>query len=238
MNIELIRRNECISMTEAYMKNKLYKSDGWLKSPIKTVRDILPLLRELKDDCRILDLGCGVGRNSIFLANELSGCTIDCVDILEIAIEKLAENAMEHGVDDKIKCIVDSIESFRISASSYDLIMAISALEHVESEDVFATKLVDIRDGVRHKGVVCLVVNTDINECNIISKESLSPQFEVNLSHEKVRHYLFDVFSGWTVIKDSLSHQEYELPRGTITSRLSTNVVTFVAQKTENITLD
>lgn len=232
MNIEMIRRNERLSLTEVYTKDKLYKSDGWLKAPIKTIREILPLLRELNKDCRILDLGCGVGRNSIFLAKELPGeCKVDCVDILDVAIKRLVENAAEYGVSDKINSFVDSIENFEIGVSNYDLIMAVSALEHVKSEKLFASKLSDIRDGLRSGGIVCLVINTDISERDIDSGKLLEPQFEVNLSHEKVESRLTNIFSGWTIIKNVLSHQEYELPRGLITSRLSTNVVTFVAQR-------
>ena len=67
------------------------------------MQEITPLF-EKKDNLRVLDLGCGVGRNSIFVAEQFSeiDCHIDCVDILDIAIEKLRDNAKEHKVSKNI----------------------------------------------------------------------------------------------------------------------------------------
>lgn len=42
--------------------------------------------------------------------------------------------------------------------------MAISALEHVEDENVFYRKLQEIKDGIRGNGIVCLVINADLKE--------------------------------------------------------------------------
>ncbi|WP_051538119.1 class I SAM-dependent methyltransferase [Butyrivibrio proteoclasticus] len=86
------------------------------------------------------------GRNSIFIADQLAGngCQIDCVDILEIAIEKLRANAREHGISNCIYGYVDTIEHYPIAENLYDMIIAISALEHVESREVFLNKLKEI----------------------------------------------------------------------------------------------
>ena len=65
--LERIRENEERSHTKIYSSEKLYDSDSWLNKPVKTVRDILPLLASY-DELHVLDLGCGVGRNSIFIA--------------------------------------------------------------------------------------------------------------------------------------------------------------------------
>ena len=82
-----------------------------------------------------LDFGCGVGRNSIYVAECFKGknCLVDCVDLLNIAIEKLKENAKAHGVLESINGVVGTIEDFEIAKGEYDLIMAVSALEHVVS---------------------------------------------------------------------------------------------------------
>ncbi|SFQ13092.1 hypothetical protein SAMN02910358_00788 [Lachnospiraceae bacterium XBB1006] len=55
-----IRESEKQSHIATYTNEKLYQSDSWLKKPIKTVREIMPLFA---DYVRIhaLDLGCGVG---------------------------------------------------------------------------------------------------------------------------------------------------------------------------------
>lgn len=94
-----IRDNEEKSHTEIYLKEKLYDSDTWLKKPIMTVQDLMECFADFQE-INVLDLGCGVGRNSIFVAESFRGekCNIDCVDILPVAIDILEKNAAEHSV--------------------------------------------------------------------------------------------------------------------------------------------
>lgn len=70
------------------------------------------------------------------------------MDILELAIEKLNENAQQYGVGSCIRGIVSAIDDYEITADSYDLIMAISALEHIASKSAFEKKLAEIRNGL------------------------------------------------------------------------------------------
>ena len=230
--LKRIRESERKSHEEIYTDEKLYATDSWLKKPIKTVRDIMPLFAEY-EKLRVLDLGCGVGRNSIYVAECFKGkdCVVECVDLLEIAIEKLLENAEERGVAAGIKGVQNSIEEYAIEADSYDFIMAISALEHIDTEESFVKKLSEIRDGLLEKGVVCLVMNSEVREMNAETGEAVDAQFEVNISTAKMQEYLKEVFEGWSVIKTTVSAQEYDIPREGFVSRLSTNVVTFVGRK-------
>ena len=113
--IEQIRENEKKSHTEIYSRDELYTSGGWLHKPIKTIKEITPLFKEYKK-LNVLDLGCGVGRNSIFIAQEYQNidCIVECVDILEIAIEKLYSNANIYHVSSHIHGVVKSIEEYDI----------------------------------------------------------------------------------------------------------------------------
>ena len=227
-----IRDNEEKSHTEIYLKEKLYESDSWLKKPIKTVQDLMECFAEYRE-LNVLDLGCGVGRNSIFVAKSFHGekCVVDCVDILPVAIDILEKNAAEHGVQDRINGVVTPIEDYKIAEDYYDLIMAVSALEHIDSEKHFYQKLAEIKAGTRRSGIACLVINSDVKEIDSASGEELMPNFEVNLQTDTIFDFLDDEFSGWEVMKRSISAQEYDIPRDGITSRLSTRVITFVARK-------
>ena len=230
--IEKIRESERQSHTEIYSKEILYNSDSWLRKPIKTVQDVVPYFADY-DTLRVLDLGCGVGRNSIFIADRFSDkdCLIDCVDILEIAIEKLLTNAQERGVIECINGYVDTIEHYQIKKDLYDLIIVVSALEHVESKEILLEKLQEIEEGLKPNGIVCLVINSEVKESKIDTHEELDPQFEVNLMTDEIQSYIKNIFSKYETIKNTMSYQEYDIPRGGLISHLTTNVVTYVGRK-------
>ena len=227
-----IRESERKSHTEIYTNKKLYSSDSWLQKPIKTIKEIATLFEEY-NELNVLDLGCGVGRNSIYIAENFRNinCVVDCVDLLEIAIEKLILNADEHSVAANINGVVKSIEEYEIKENSYDLIIAISALEHIDTYESFLKKLTEIKEGLRKNGIVCFVINSNVKEVNQNTKEIVDAQFEINLPTKKIQECLNDIFDGWNLLKNLVSEQEYDIPRETFISHLSTNVVTFVARK-------
>lgn len=227
-----IRESERKSHIEIYTNEKLYQSDSWLRRPIKTVREIAPFFNGYKE-LRVLDLGCGVGRNSIYIAEQFRdiNCSVDCVDLLDIAIEKLLENATEHNVSSRINGITSSIEEYEIQRNSYDFVMAISALEHIDSQDSFLRKLTEIRDGVQKDGIVCLIINSSVVETRIETNEPVEAQFEVNLPTDTIQALLDKIFLGWEILKVSVVAQQYDIPRESFSSRLNTNVITYVARR-------
>ena len=227
-----IRESERKSHTDIYMNEELYNTNSWLKKPIKTVQEVALWLEEY-NELRVLDLGCGIGRNSIYIAERFKDkkCIVDCVDLLDIAIEKLMQNAREHNVILNINGINKSIEEFKIGSESYDFIMAISALEHIDTEAAFLIKLNEIKNGLRENGIACFVINSNVREMNIDTKEIIDAQFEVNLSTEKLQEYLTSVFNDWDLLKTSVMEQEYDIPRDMFVSHLHTDVVTYVVRK-------
>lgn len=230
--LDQIRESEKKSHIEIYSNSELYKEGSWLRKPIKTILDIIPLFRSYSQ-LNVLDLGCGVGRNCIAIAQNFKhiSCRIDCVDILDLAIEKLYENAKELGVASSINGITQPIENYCIEANKYDLVIAVSALEHIDSESSFVSKLSEISNGIRKNGIVCLVINSDVTESDKSTGKEIPAQFEVNLSTDILQNILKGTFSDFDVIKSTASEQQYDIPRGDIISDLKTKVVTFVAKK-------
>ena len=114
MRLKEIRKNERKSHIEIYSNAELYKEGSWLIRPIKTVVDLIPLFDKY-EEINVLDLGCGVGRNCICIARNYYDrlCKIDCVNILDLAIEKLYANADEYGVTSNI-CGILSWTHYRI----------------------------------------------------------------------------------------------------------------------------
>lgn len=230
--LDEIRKAEAESHTQAYTNHSLFSAGSWLAKPVKTVLDLLPLF-DGYTKFRGLDLGSGVGRNSIPVAQHFKDipCRVDCVDILELAIEKLNKNAQLYGVADNIQGIVSSIDDYEINADSYDLIMAISALEHIASQSAFENKLIEIRKGLRSGGIACLIVNSGVIEHDKATGEELLPQFEVNLPTSQMQDLLENTFASWQVIKHTVVHQKYDIPRENGIANLETDVVTYVVRK-------
>lgn len=231
--LDKIRENERRSHMDTYTAHELYQDGSWLQRPVKTVMDLANFL-EGNRDIRILDLGCGVGRNCIALADRFSeaGCRIDCVDILDFAIEKLMENAEKYGLSHCINGIVSPLDEFPVPANSYDMILAVSVLEHMDCRESFLRKLAEIREGLRPGGIVCLIINSNVTEIDKHTGLDIPAQFEVNLLTSALQNLLQDIFSGWEILKSGVREQRYDIPRGDSVSDLQTNVVTFAARKT------
>ncbi|MBR1972466.1 MAG: class I SAM-dependent methyltransferase [Oscillospiraceae bacterium] len=231
-NILQIRESERKSHIAVYSSHRLYSPGSWLSKPVSTVLNLIPLFSDYKE-IHVLDLGCGVGRNSIAVAKAFASisCQIDCVDILDTAIQMLAEYAKIHHVEEWIRGIVSSIEGFPIEKEHYDLILAVSALEHVDSLGSFLDILGQIRDGLRTGGVACLIINTDVVERRKSDGKLFPPQFEIVLQGEKLVRILGRYFNGCEILKQSVSHQNYDIPREYGVSEMDTNVVTYVIRK-------
>lgn len=229
--LKQIREAEKESHIRMYTETALYAGGGWLSKPIRTVLDLLPLFDSYQE-LHILDLGAGVGRNCIPFAQRYRNipCRIDCVDILEFATRLLQENAQVYDVAASIFGVTSPIETYPIPPSEYDLIMAISSLEHVESEELFWEKTMEIRKGIRGNGIVCLVINSNVVERDPSTGEELPPQFEVNLETVELQTRLKDLFEGWQELKSTVVRQNYEIPRGERMIELTTDVVTYVAK--------
>lgn len=228
-----IRRAEAQSHTQIYTEAKLFQKGSWLHKPVQAVLDVLPQF-DGYTSFRGLDLGCGIGRNCIPVAEHFKNvnCRIDCVDILPLAIEKLQENAVGYDVVEHIHGIVSSIDDYEIEANTFDLILAISALEHVDSEAAFVDKLHQIRDGLRNNGVAILLLNTNVQETDKCTGEKLQPQFEVNWNGDSLVAVFDEVFGCWRCLRHTTVHQKYDIPRGETIAVLDTDVVTYIVRKT------
>ena len=134
---------------------------------------------------------------------------------------------------DNIRGITQPVDEFPVEPLGYDLILAASVLEHLDSRESMERKLLGIAAGIRPGGAVLIVMNTGVREWDTKTGEPLDPQFEVNLPPQDVRSLLEDNFSGWQILWDKCIHYEYEVPRGSQMAMICAEVVTFAARRPE-----
>lgn len=102
----------------------LNKEKSVFGEPSKEIIDIVPLLDK---DARILDIGCGDGRNSLYLAKH--GFHVDAFDISENAIEKLNYICKRDNISINA-CVSDILDyEFRYE---YDLIILHGVLQFID----------------------------------------------------------------------------------------------------------
>lgn len=229
--IQYIRQEEKKYHDLCYEQYKVFEAGSWLHKPVKTVIDMMSYF-EGKDQVKVLDLGSGVGRNSIPIAQKIiaTGGTVTCVDLLDSALTKLKENSKEYHVLDAIEIIKTEIENYDIQPNSYDYIVAVSSLEHVQSREAFEKLLLSMKNGTKHNGVNCLIVNSNVQEIDLATNEELDALIEINLSTEIMLNTLKNMYEGWKEIHIEVKHLTYNIMRNDTSIQLKTNAITFVVQ--------
>ncbi|SCM95117.1 Uncharacterized protein BWINRASL_02561 [Bacillus mycoides] len=230
--IDYIRREEKKYHDLCYEQYKLFEAGSWLYKPVKTVMDMLNYFEGQKD-LQILDLGSGVGRNSIPIAQKItnSGGTVTCVDLLDSALMKLQVYSKEYGVFEYIKTEQAAIEDYYIDPNTYDYIVAVSSLEHVRSIDDFKKVLHSMKNGTKSGGINCLIVNSNIQEIDLETNQELDALIEINLSTEEMIRTLKGVYTEWQEVKVEIKSLAYDIVRNGTHIQLNTNAITFVMQK-------
>lgn len=232
-NIEFIRNEEKKYHDYCYENYKLFEEGSWLYKPVKTVMDLLPLF-DNKDHLKVIDLGCGVGRNSIPIAEAIkdrNGIVV-CVDLLDSALNKLKEYSKEYQVDKVIRTEKADIGDYEIKPNEYDLIVAVSALEHVDSEETFEHVVRQMKDGTTSNGLNCLIVNSEIEEIDLETNTKIDALIELNFSTEYMINKLSTLYSEWDIIKTIVKPLEYNITRNEKPILLKTNAITYVTRKT------
>ena len=139
-----------MSFDEQYKKEKCL----WGTEPVPIVKSLL----KYKSFGKILDLGAGEGRNSIFLAEK--GFDVTAVDISESGIKKLKDIASKKNI--KINTIVGDIRKFNFD-KNYDVILSIATLHFLKRTDI--VELIDkMKKHTNKNGLNIINVFTEDND--------------------------------------------------------------------------
>ncbi|TVX94375.1 class I SAM-dependent methyltransferase [Paenibacillus agilis] len=222
-----------------YKQAELFVPGSWLSKPVQVVLDCLEKLLEENSNkgsaIRILDLACGVGRNSIPMAQRVreQDGTVVCVDLIPSAIDKLTDNAKTYGVGSQIEGIVADVEYYLIQPISFDFIVSCSCLEHMSSEEALRTAVGRMIDGTKAGGMNCILMSTEITEVDQATGASIAGVIELNLRTEEAFSILQKLYEDWDIqLERSIPQciQEHKEGRNI---EFKSNWLTFVAWKRE-----
>ncbi|MNI04894.1 tellurite resistance protein TehB [compost metagenome] len=218
---------------EEYFENvALFEEGTWLEQPTPIILELLKYF-DLRSPIQVLDLGCGVGRNSIPLASMLkpAGGHIHCVDLLDVAIDKLNEYSQEHQLEEVITTQQSDISEFPYEKEAYHYILAVSCLEHAKSEASLKRILASFVEGTISGGINYIDMNTNIQEYNINNGHQRKPLFEVNLSSEEAIHLLRTHYEGWEELHMDTTPIAIEINRDGIPVCLQSDCLAFAVRK-------
>ncbi len=111
---------------------KQYQKDGyfWGVQPSEMCLELLRLLPPSHQRIRVLDVGCGEGKDAVFLAR--CGYQVSAFDISETGIEKTRELANQAGVS--VDAFQADVQDYRIEAEMYDIIFSSGVFQYMKPE--------------------------------------------------------------------------------------------------------
>lgn len=77
---------------------------------------------------KVLELGCGDGRDTFHLAKEFA--EVDCVDASTVAISKLESFSRKEGFENVINAVLKQVQDIDPSEKDYDLFVAVTLFDH------------------------------------------------------------------------------------------------------------
>jgi len=125
----------------------LHQLPDWLKKPVSFIVESLSLFKE--SGARIfLDLGCGVGRNSIYLGKE--GFDVIGVDISRSALKKAKAWSKIERVN--VMVLRASMTNLPFVRQAFHAVISVSVIHHALKKDV-KTTIEEIRTVLKDNGL-------------------------------------------------------------------------------------
>jgi SAM-dependent methyltransferase len=104
--------------------------------------------------CRVLDLGCGIGRWSRLLAAR--GAMVTGVDISPTMIREARRRARAEGVADRCRFEVGDIAALDLKGE-FDLVLGVTVLQHILDPEALRAALIRMGSWVAPRGRVVLL---------------------------------------------------------------------------------
>ena len=178
-------RGETISYhTQYYTKHKLFESGSWLESPDPKVPELIKRF-SATPSCHVLDLGAGVGRNAIALAEALpADARVTCVELIPTAAKLMSEYAEQRGVSEKIVVVNEDFENVSFPEGEFNLVLGISTLEHCSNQENLVKLICRAQSWTKNGGLHFISFSTGRQVVDYTTGESIETLVETRLQTE------------------------------------------------------
>lgn len=230
---EAARKAEAGYHSNFYQNNELFASGTWMSRPMPMVMDMLDRLLAHKTELRVLDLGCGVGRHTIPIAQRLGQTNSEVigVDLLDEAVDGLRKYAKEYQVDHIVQVEKADVEHYAIEPDHFDYIAACSCLEHVSNKKALIEAIERLQVGTRRGGIHCITMSTSVEEMEINTGRTIEPLIELNLPTAEAVALLENAYADWNIllqehVTQTIEEEKYDEP-----TQFRCELLRFAAQK-------
>ena len=120
--------------------------------------EIVKAIKEM--ECKnILEIGCGIARDTLAIAQKNKKCRIMCIDIAPVMIKKAKDLIKEKELEKRTSFILGGIQDIKLKENSFDGIIAKSVLHHLFSKSDIVLACKNIHKSLKSKGIFILVEN-------------------------------------------------------------------------------
>ncbi|CAF1313858.1 unnamed protein product [Rotaria sp. Silwood1] len=168
---------------------------------------IIKLVEQGIFHCEILDVGCGIGDNAIYIASHANNVNITAIDLVPKAIEVAREKAQKANVNIQFEVIdmLSDVSTKNLKQNSYDIILD-AAVFHIFSNNDRQRYIKNLEYLIKPNG---LYIQLCFNEKEI--REGGPRRIKISDLEE-----LFSSKNGWTIesIEDSIYESTSAGPLG------------------------
>ncbi|PZT55943.1 class I SAM-dependent methyltransferase [Paenibacillus silvae] len=216
---EAARQAEAGYHSNFYKNNELFEDGTWMSRPMPLVMEMLERLLVHKKELRVLDLGCGVGRHTIPIAQRLTDTNSEVigVDLLDEAVDGLNKYAKQYEVNHIVRAEKADVEHYQVQPNAFDFIAACSCLEHTSSKEALLETVERLKAGTRLGGIHCITMSTSVEEKEIQTGRQIEPLIELNLSTSEAITLLEQAYEGWNIlfqehVTQTIQEEKYDEP--------------------------
>ena len=164
--------------------DKYYKTEELFGAPYP---ELIDFFKGYEPKGKILDLGCGQGRDSIPLAR--LGYKITGIDNSKVGIDQMNSIAEKEGLN--VTGLVDDIYSFN-NYQDFDIVL-LDSIFHFEKRDIKEETdlIIKIINRLKVNGLICTCIQDTGNKVRILKDTIASSGFEFELLNDSSLNYLY-----------------------------------------------